>query len=70
MERLHQAPRAGDVRHSLASIASARDHLGYTPSVDLEEGLGRTIAHYRDRLATDHIDRQRIRAEVPLQRIA
>jgi nucleoside-diphosphate-sugar epimerase len=36
--------RAGDVRHSLAAIDAARDALGFTPSVDLREGLRRTIA--------------------------
>jgi UDP-glucose 4-epimerase len=33
------APRAGDVRDSLADISSARRALGFNPSVDLEEGL-------------------------------
>ena len=50
LEPLHQAPRAGDVRHSLASIERARDHLGYSPGVDLDEGLRRTIAYYRERV--------------------
>ncbi len=45
---LHEAPRAGDVRHSFASIALAREQLGYTPTVNLEEGLRRTIAYYRE----------------------
>jgi UDP-N-acetylglucosamine/UDP-N-acetyl-alpha-D-glucosaminouronate 4-epimerase len=58
---VHQAARAGDVRHSLASITRAREQLGYAPSVDLEEGLRRTVAYYRDRIATDRTDRQRIR---------
>jgi nucleoside-diphosphate-sugar epimerase len=45
---LHQEPRAGDVRHSIASIARAREHLGYSPGVDLDEGLRWTIAYYRE----------------------
>ena len=48
VEPLQEAPRAGDVRHSFASIALAREQLGYTPSVNLEEGLRRTIAYYRE----------------------
>lgn len=36
------APRRGDVRHSFADIAAARDRLGYAPLVDFEEGLRRT----------------------------
>jgi nucleoside-diphosphate-sugar epimerase len=38
----HRAPRAGDVRDSLADVTAARELLGYEPSVDLREGLGRT----------------------------
>jgi nucleoside-diphosphate-sugar epimerase len=47
VEPLHDAPRAGDVRHSLASIDRAREQLGYTPTLNLEQGLQRTIAYYR-----------------------
>lgn len=32
-------PRAGDVAHSLADISAAHDALGYSPSVQMEEGL-------------------------------
>jgi UDP-N-acetylglucosamine 4-epimerase len=43
------APRAGDVAHSLASIALAQAELGYQPTCDLSRGLHETIA-YRRRL--------------------
>jgi len=43
----HEKPRAGDVRHSLASIDAARRYLGYEPRLGLEEGLRRTIAWFR-----------------------
>ncbi len=36
-------PRAGDVRDSVADLEVARRVLGYTPSVDLREGLRRTL---------------------------
>lgn len=36
-------PRVGDVRHSLADIAMARQFLGYESKVGLREGLQRTI---------------------------
>lgn len=36
--------RTGDVRDSLADISRAREVLGYRPSVDLSEGLRRTVA--------------------------
>jgi UDP-glucose 4-epimerase len=39
--------RAGDVKHSLADMSRATKHLGYTPKVDFEEGLRRTIEWYR-----------------------
>jgi UDP-glucose 4-epimerase len=40
--------RAGDVKHSLADMSRASKHLGYTPKVDFEEGLRRTIDWYRN----------------------
>ncbi len=39
--------RAGDIKHSLADIALAKELLGYAPSVSFEEGLRRTVAWYR-----------------------
>jgi len=50
VEPLYDAARAGDVRHSLAAIDRAREQLGYNPKVNLEEGLRRTIAYYRERV--------------------
>lgn len=38
--------RAGDVKHSLASIDRAREELGYVPKADFLEGLGKTVAWY------------------------
>lgn len=39
--------RAGDVKHSLADITAARRDLAYEPIVDVETGLRKTIAWYR-----------------------
>jgi UDP-glucose 4-epimerase len=39
--------RAGDVRESLADISTARDILGYEPTIDFDEGLRRSIDYYR-----------------------
>lgn len=50
VEPLYDAPRAGDVRHSVASIARARDQLGYVPTVNVEDGLRRTVAYFRERV--------------------
>ena len=49
-EPLYDAVRAGDVRHSQASIARAREQLGYNPAMNLDEGLGHTIAYFRDHI--------------------
>ncbi len=38
-------PRPGDIRDSWADVTAAKDVLGYEPSVDLEQGLHRTIEH-------------------------
>ena len=43
---VHEAARAGDVKHSLASIDLARRHLGFEPKIGLEEGLRRTVAAF------------------------
>ena len=42
--------RSGDVRHSRADIAKARQLLGYQPQVGLREGLARTVAWMREAL--------------------
>jgi nucleoside-diphosphate-sugar epimerase len=47
----HDPPRAGDVRHSLASIDKARDELGYAPRVGFTEGLERTARWFREQAA-------------------
>ena len=47
LEPVYVAGRAGEVRDSLASIDKARDLIGYQPLVSFEEGLRRTVAHYR-----------------------
>jgi UDP-N-acetylglucosamine/UDP-N-acetyl-alpha-D-glucosaminouronate 4-epimerase len=44
---IYAAPRAGDIRHSLADLSHAREKLGYEPTVHLREGLKKTIAHFR-----------------------
>jgi UDP-glucose 4-epimerase len=48
---VHEPPRAGDVRDSLADLQRAAELLGYRPAVDLREGLARTVDHFRKRRA-------------------
>jgi nucleoside-diphosphate-sugar epimerase len=47
LEANYQEERAGDVRDSQADISKAKALLGYTPIVDLEEGLRHTLAWCR-----------------------
>ncbi|MEX0641507.1 MAG: SDR family oxidoreductase [Pirellulales bacterium] len=47
VQPVHEPPRVGDVRDSLADITKARNLLGYDPQVDLETGLRRSIDFYR-----------------------
>ena len=43
----YEPPRTGDVRDSLASVSRARELLGWTPTIGLDEGLRRTLAAAR-----------------------
>jgi UDP-glucose 4-epimerase len=45
IQPLHLPPRPGDVLHSQADISRAREDLGYQPTVDLNEGLLRSLRH-------------------------
>lgn len=47
VEPIFAEPRAGDVRDSLADISRARELLGYSPLVTLDEGLRRTLDWFR-----------------------
>ena len=44
LEADHRAPRAGDIRDSVADVRTARELLGYEPAIDLRTGLKRTYA--------------------------
>ena len=44
---IHGALRAGDIKHSRASVQKARDLLAYEPIVSFEDGLRRTVAWYQ-----------------------
>jgi UDP-glucose 4-epimerase len=48
VEPLHQEPRQGDVKHSLADITRARQ-FGYAPKYSLLEGLKQTISSTQSR---------------------
>jgi len=44
----HETERPGDVRHSQADVSRLAT-LKRSPAVSLEEGLRRTVAHFRER---------------------
>lgn len=48
MKPIHGPERKGDVKHSLADISKARQLLGYTIQVPVEEGLQLTYKWYRE----------------------
>ncbi len=50
VEPKYAAPRAGDVRSSLASIDKARKLLGYEPRVGFEKGIAKTVDWYEARV--------------------
>jgi UDP-glucose 4-epimerase len=43
LEPIHEPARPGDVRDSLADLTRANELLGFQPTIDLEEGLRRTL---------------------------
>jgi len=50
IEPIREEQRPGEVRDSLADISAARKAFGYDPSVDVREGLKRSLAWYRENL--------------------
>jgi UDP-N-acetylglucosamine/UDP-N-acetyl-alpha-D-glucosaminouronate 4-epimerase len=51
---VHEAFRAGDVRHSQADIGKAQRLLGYAPTHDLRAGLEAAVPWYLSRYAPAH----------------
>ncbi|MHC4572303.1 MAG: SDR family oxidoreductase [Planctomycetota bacterium] len=47
---LYDAPRPGDVKHSLADITLAQGTIGYKPLISFKQGLQKAIDWYRDNL--------------------
>ncbi|MCL2305793.1 MAG: SDR family oxidoreductase [Planctomycetaceae bacterium] len=50
VKAIYQAPRVGDVKHSLADISLAKKKIGYEPLVYFDEGLERSIDWYTKNL--------------------
>ena len=47
----YRAPRAGDIRNSLADISLAKELLGYQPAIRFEDGLKDTIQYFKEMYA-------------------
>jgi len=45
---IHEVPRSGDVRDSLADISRAKAAFGYAPQYDLKSGLVETVEWFRN----------------------
>jgi nucleoside-diphosphate-sugar epimerase len=43
LEPIYAEPRLGEVKHSWADISKAREKLGYTPKINILEGLKKTV---------------------------
>jgi UDP-glucose 4-epimerase len=54
LESIHTNPRTGDIRNSYADITKARKVLGYSPNVDLKDGLTQLVEWYR----SEHISKR------------
>ncbi len=48
IDPIHTDPRPGDVKHSLADISAARETFGYSPAVDVRQGLEKVVDWYRE----------------------
>ena len=52
---IHEPPRAGDIRRSQADITMARTLLGFEPTIDVDEGVRRTVAWFGDPLRRERV---------------
>jgi len=50
IDPVYENGRSGEVRHSAASIELIRETIGFSPTVNLEEGLTRTLSWFSGRL--------------------
>ena len=48
--------RTGDIRHCFAEVAAARELLGYTPQVELEDGIAELVDWLADQDAEDRVE--------------
>ena len=66
IEPRYEAPRPGDVKHSMADTTRARDDFGYEVVVPFEEGLTRTVRHYTDAVEREAAGRTEAASAAPV----
>jgi UDP-glucose 4-epimerase len=49
VEVVHDAPALGEIKFSMSDTTKAREVLGFTPKVALEDGLGQVVRHIAGR---------------------
>jgi UDP-glucose 4-epimerase len=42
----YEAPRSGDIQHSVADITEAKKAFGYAPSYSIQQGLNETVVWF------------------------
>jgi nucleoside-diphosphate-sugar epimerase len=47
IQPVYADPRPGDIKHSLADVAKARDGMGFRPAISFRDGLAKTVAWFR-----------------------
>lgn len=47
VEATHDPNRIGDIEHSLADVSKAKEKIGYSPEVNIQEGLKRTVEWFK-----------------------
>ncbi|MCH8903863.1 MAG: SDR family oxidoreductase [Bacteroidetes bacterium] len=52
-EAIHEEPRVGDIKNSLANLELSRKVLGYEPTISLEEGLKSTVEFYQNKMVQE-----------------
>lgn len=54
--RIEQRYRAGDIRHCIADIALAKELLGYTPGITMDQGIPELLAWVRTQQASNDVE--------------
>lgn len=56
LEPRYTDPRPGDIKHSLADISQANELIGYSPKVNFDVGLERTVEWFEPRSGSEVVE--------------